>query len=92
MNDEIWKFTYQNGLVTNYGHDVDADGELEWREQYTYTSANLLLKILEDDGGDGAWDNTWQYSYTNNFIDVITYDIGQDSEIEETWTTQWNCP
>lgn len=92
VHDETWKYTYSNGLLTNFGYDENADGDMEWREQYEYDSASLLLKTLEDDGGDGTWNNNWQYTYIDNYIDIITYDIAQDNDIEETWTTEWSCP
>ena len=92
VHDEIWKYSYNNGLLTNYGYDENADGDLDWREQYEYNSVDLLLRTLEDDGGDGTWNNNWQYTYIDNYLDTVTYDIAQDNDIEETWTTEWNCP
>lgn len=92
-NEEVWTYTFVDGLRQRIDVDLGDDGTVDDRYDYTYDAADRLLTATGDVGIDGTIDMSVTYTYVEATGPDRTSeaDLDGDGEIDERNTSRYDA-
>jgi len=88
-----WSTRDELGNIVVSEEDVDHDGTIDSRREFTFDAGNdrVLSEALDSDG-DGEDDSRWFFEYNDaGQLSVRACDHNADGQIDSTWTLRYDA-